>query len=184
VYDDAALPLQGMMELAATPPPSGPPELAAATERPVELVGDTASVRLTVPSSARRLAEEAGAEQGRVLVNVEDIEAERDPGLAYAVYLTVPDDPDRDSRHIGNVSLFGIRLMNDPDRPHEGPPGFPHVFDATDVVRALKEQGLWDPAAVTVVFDPIRVLPPPGGDLPAEVQAAARAPTPRSASVA
>jgi hypothetical protein len=178
VYDDAALPSQRMMVLAATPPPSGPPELAAATERPLELVGDTASVRLTVPDSSRRLVEAAGAEQGRVLVNVEDIEAEQDPGLAYAVYLTVPGDPDPESRHIGNVSFFGIRLMNDPDRAHDGPPGFPHTFDATDVVRALKEQNLWDPAAVTVTFDPIRILPPPGGELPPEAQAEARAPTP------
>jgi hypothetical protein len=46
------------------------------------------------------------------------------------------------------------------------------------VIRALKEQNLWDPAAVTVTFDPIRVLPPPGGELPPEAQAEARAPTP------
>jgi hypothetical protein len=144
----------------------------------VELVGNPVSVRLTVPSSSRRLVEAAGAEQGRVLVSVEDIEAEHDPGLAYAVYLTVPDDPDRDSRHIGNVAFFGIELMNDPDRAHDGPPGFPHVFDATEVIKALKEQNLWDPAAVTVTFDPIRILPPPGGELPAEVEAEARAPTP------
>jgi hypothetical protein len=31
---------------------------------------------------------------------------------------------------------------------------------------------------VTVTFDPIRILPPPGGELPAEVEAEARAPTP------
>jgi Common central domain of tyrosinase/Polyphenol oxidase middle domain/Repeat of unknown function (DUF346) len=179
VYDDAALPLQRMMELAATtPPPSGPPELAAATERSLELTGTTASVRLTVAGGSRELVEAAGAEQGRVLVNVEDIEAEQDPGVAYAVYLTVPDDPDRESRHIGNVSFFGIELMNDPDRAHDGPPGFPHTFDATNVVRALKEQNLWDPAAVTVTFDPIRVLPPPGEELPPEALAEARAPTP------
>jgi hypothetical protein len=135
-------------------------------------------VRLTVAGGSRRLVEAAGEEQGRVLVNVEDIEAEQDPGVAYAVYLTVPDDPDRESRHIGNVSFFGIELMNDPDRAHDGPPGFPHTFDATNVVRALKEQNLWDPAAVTVTFDPIRVLPPPGEELPPEALAEARAPTP------
>jgi tyrosinase-like protein/polyphenol oxidase-like protein len=179
VYDDAALPLRRMMDVAATPPPpSGPPELVAATEEPLVLVGSTASVSMTVPSSTEELARDAGSGEGRVLVSVEDIEAEQDPGLAYAVYLTVPNDPDPASRHIGNVSFFGIGIMNDPDRPHDGPPGFPHLFDATEVVNALREQGLWDPAAVTVTFDPIRVLPPPGGTLPPEAEDEARTPTP------
>jgi hypothetical protein len=111
-----------------------------------------------------------------VLVSVEDIQAERDPGVAYAVYLDVPGDPDRERRHIGNVSFFGVETMNDPDRPHHGAPGFRHTFDATEVVKTLKEQHLWDPASMTITFEPIRVHPPPGQELPPEAVAEAAAP--------
>jgi hypothetical protein len=96
--------------------------------------------------------------------------------VAYAVYLDVPEDPDRERYHIGNVSFFGIESMNDPDQPHDGAPGFRHTFDATDVVRTLKEQDLWDPASMTITFEPIRVLPPPGTELPPEAVSEAAAP--------
>src|SRR6266542_1842373 len=179
VYDDVPGPSERMPEMAAMPSgPSQPPELAAASEEPLELAGTTASVALTVPGSAQSLAEAASDQERRVLVNVEDIEADRDPGLAYAVYLDVPGDPHRERRHIGNVSFFGIETMNDPDRPHDGAPGFRHTFDATEVVKALKEQNLWDPASMTVTFEPIRVLPPPGESLAAEAEAEASAPVP------
>ena len=103
------------------------------------------------------------------MISVEDIEAEQDPGLGYAVYLDVPGDDDpaqRERRHIGNVSFFGIEKMNDPDQPHDGAPGFRHTFDATDAVNTLREEKRWDPAAVRVTFEPIVVLPPPGQELP------------------
>jgi hypothetical protein len=177
VYDDAPVPAERMPEIVPTPSsPSQPPELVAASEEPLELAGVSASVQLTVPSATRSLAEAASDGERRVLVSVEDIEAERDPGLAYAVYLQVPGDPDRARRHIGNVAFFGIETMNDPDRPHDGAPGFRHTFDATDVVRTLKEHNLWDPASMTVTFEPIRVLPPPDEELPPAATAEAAAP--------
>jgi Common central domain of tyrosinase/Polyphenol oxidase middle domain len=176
-YDDAPVPAERMPEMAPTPPlPSQPPELVAASAEPLELVGTSTSVPLTVPTSTRALAEAASDDGRQVLVSVEDIQAERDPGLAYAVYLDVPGDSDRERRHIGNVSFFGIEAMNDPDRPHDGAPGFRHTFDATEVIKTLKQQHLWDPASMTITFEPIRVLPPPGGGLPPEATAEAAAP--------
>ena len=178
VYDDAAAPFQRMVTLAATSPPGeGPPELAAASEQPLELIGSTASVRMTLPASSRELVESAG-DEGRVLVSVEDIEAARDPGLAYAVYLDAGGGPGGDRHHIGNVSFFGIEAMNDPDQPHEGEAGFGHTFDATESVNALKARGRWDPALISVTFEPIRVLPPPGEELSEEARSQAAAPVP------
>jgi hypothetical protein len=177
-YEDEVLPLTRVKALAASPPPpEGPPELAAASEQPLELTGSPASVRMTVPASSRTLVEAAG-DDGPALIGVEDIEAERDPGIAYAVYLDVAGDPASERHHVGNVSFFGIREMNDPDQPHEGQAGFGHTFDATDAVRALKERGVWDPAALIITFEPIRVLPPPGQELSEEARAQARAPLP------
>jgi hypothetical protein len=177
VYDDAVGSLQRMATLAATPPPESPPELIAASERSLELTGSTASVPMTLPTSSRLLAEAAG-DEGAVLVSVDDIEADRDPGLAYAVYLDVPDGPEGGHQHIGNVSFFGIDAMNDPDRPHEGHAGFGHTFDATNAVKALKERRIWDPASITVTFEPIRVLPPPGEEMSEEMRAEEAAPVP------
>jgi hypothetical protein len=161
-----------------TPPSSRPPELAAASEDALELVGAPASISLTMPSSSRELIESAAEETGRILISVEDIEAERDPGLAYAVYLDSPgenDGLDRERRHIGNVSFFGIEKMNDPDQPHDGAPGFRHTFDATDALKTLKEQKDWDPASMRVTFEPITLLPPPGEELPEEAERTAQA---------
>jgi hypothetical protein len=170
VYDDAPIPVRMPLMAPAPSPPSQPPELAAASEETIQLAGTSASVTLTVPSSTRALVETPPDEPRRVLVSVEDIEAESDPGLAYAVYLDAPgggDDPDRERRHVGNVSFFGIETLKDPDQAHEGHAGLRHTFDATDVVSRLKEQKLWDPGSITVTFEPITVLPPPGVELPA-----------------
>ncbi len=165
VYDDAAAltptPAERVPTVAAAARgPEEPPELVAASERPVDLRGRAASVPMASSARSRSRVESAPRE-GQVLVSVEDVEAERDPGLAYAVYLEVPGRPGA-RQHLGNVSFFGIGTMNDPDQAHEGEAGFGHTFDATDAVRALAEAGGWDPSTVRVSFEPIRVLPPPG----------------------
>ena len=147
-------------------PPPEPPELVAASEEPLELVGTKASVPLTVPESAKPLLEVASVGTQQALLSVEDIEAERDPGLVYAVYLNLPEganDEERRLHHVGNVSLFGIQQLNDPDITHEsGAPALRHTFVASDVIKSLSEQGLWDPASMEVTFEPITLLPPPG----------------------
>ena len=174
VYDDVPATSVMTMDFPAAPPPepSGPPELAAATDGALELTGAAASVSLTLPERMRGTVAAAAEDAGRrMLISVEDIEGERNPGTTYAVYLDAPGataDATRARRHLGNVSFFGIEVMNDPDRPHGGAPGLRHVFDATDAVDALREQGAWEPGAVTVTFEPLEVLPPPGGELPVE----------------
>jgi hypothetical protein len=106
-------------------------------------------------------------------VGIEDIEAEQDPGLGYAVYLA---GRGGQRRHIGNMSFFGIHTLTDPDRAHLGGPGFRHMFDATGAVDSLRREGAFDAGSITVTFEPIRVLPPPGRDTAAAVDSAA--PTP------
>ncbi len=151
-------------------PPSQPPELVAASEQPLELAGAPAAVSLALPESARGLASAAAEDSSRrLLVTVEDIQGDRAPGFAYAVFVDVPgatDDETRDRRYIGNVSLFGLETMNNPDVKHEGPPGMRHVFDATAAVDALREQGNWDPGRVTVTFEPLTAIPPEGEEGP------------------
>jgi tyrosinase len=172
VYDN--VPLTRAVGIAASSPPPGdspqPPELAAASEETLELTGTTRSVPLAMPARSRGIVEDAAAAPDRrLLLSVEDIEGERNPGVAYAVYLDVPGeegDAPRERRHVGNVSFFGIELMEDPDRPHDAAPGLRHVFDATDAVNTLRAQGRWDPSDVRVTFEPITVLPAPGQEVP------------------
>lgn len=146
------------------PTPPGPPELVAATSEPITLIGSPSSVTLHPPPAAKSLVETAVGGSGRILVGVEDIKAAVNPGVVYGVYLNLPTTAgvDRHDYHVGNVSLFGIERMNDPDARHDGAPGFRHVFDATRVARRLSAEGLWNPAEVTVTFAPIGLLPPPG----------------------
>jgi hypothetical protein len=166
VYDDAAA-IEMVSPPPETPEPGGPPpELVAATEQPLTLAGGEATVPISVPADTRPSFESAAAPgPGRVLVSVDDIKADVNPGVVYGVYLNLPGEGgDRHAHHIGNVSLFGIEKMNDPDIRHEGAPGFRHIFDATSVAGKLTEQGRWDPSEVTVTFAPIGVQPPPGAE--------------------
>ena len=165
VYDNAV----GLEEMAAVPPEQArdsdrPPELVAASEEPITLAGGSAQVTIGAPDATHELLASAAAPgPKRVLVSVDDITADVNPGVVYAVYLNVPGDPgDRLSYHVGNLALFGIEKMNDPDTRHEGAPGFRHIFDATAVAERLAEEGRWDPSSVTVTFEPDPVLPPPG----------------------
>ena len=154
--------------------PLEPPQLAGATEAPVVLVGEPASVSLTIPVRSRSLVAAAAADRTHQLfVGVEDIEAEQDPGLAYAVYLA---GPGGQRRHLGNLSFFGIHTLSDPDRAHLGAPGFRHTFDASGAVDSLRREGAFDAGSITVTFEPIRVVPPLGRDTAAAFEAAA--PTP------
>jgi len=143
--------------------PERPPELAAASEESLELAGGVETVSLSVPSSSRRLVAPPQEGGGRLLVRVEDIEAERDPKVAYSVYLNLPDDAGDDERlvhHIGNLSFFGIEKAGDADAPPGGGVGWRHTFDATGVVEHLTDEGRWDPETVNVTFEQIRLRRP------------------------
>ncbi|MGH2919205.1 MAG: tyrosinase family protein [Solirubrobacteraceae bacterium] len=169
VYDDQ--PSVRLPDVAPEQPadraPAQPPELAAATDEPLELAGEPKSVSLSVPSSSRRLLAAPQEGGGRLLVRAEDIEAERDPKIVYGVYLNLPDgadDAERLAHHIGNLSFFGIEKAGDPDAPPGGGIGWRHTFDATDVVAHLEAEHGWDPETLNVTFEPVVLLPPPGED--------------------
>jgi tyrosinase len=190
VYDDAptpdavALSAVSMSDDTPTPAPEpGPPEMVSGTEEPLVLAGDTQSVTLTTPPGppSDAVSDAATDDKKRLFVTVDDITADQDPGLAYAVYVS---GPSGERQHVGNVSLFGIEAMNDPNRRHNGAPGFQHVFEITDAVNQLRSAGTFDPSQVTVTFEPIRIQPPPGEQLPADAQDTGAVPPVRIGRVA
>jgi hypothetical protein len=173
VYDDDVPPSETVMvPEAEQPEPSRPPELVAASERPIELAGGPVSVSLTVPPSTRELVSaealaprESSGPPRSVFLNVEDIAAESNPGVVYGVFVNVPtgaDEAERARHHVGNITVFGVESVNDPDKPHDTVPGFRHTFDITPVVTALRESGRWDPDTLNVTFEPLLPVAPEG----------------------
>ena len=130
------------------PPADRPPELVGATEEPLTLTGQQQDVQIPVgqPTGPSLLAD--SGEPERVFVNVEGIEGDENPGLSYAVYVNLPDDEDPDTAeryHVGNLSFFGIERARDTERDHPGGHGLRYAFDITELAKALREEGRWDP---------------------------------------
>jgi Common central domain of tyrosinase/Polyphenol oxidase middle domain len=178
VYDDE--PIEPAVVMPTPPPPPSesarsprPPQLVAATDTPVTLVGQPASVTLSVPTSTReRVAREsvaaaaaASGGQSAIYLNVEDIDAPKNPGVVYGVFLNVPGGAPsgreagraeaRAKYHVGNITLFGIEAVNNPDAERHGVPGLRHTFDITKVAAELSAAGNWNPDAIEVTFEPI-----------------------------
>jgi hypothetical protein len=154
-------------------PDGRPPELVAASDRPVELAGGRAAVSLAVPPGAAVLVPgaEGAPETARVYLNVEDITGERNPGVVYGVFLNMAADAaeaDRARLHVGNLAFFGMELMADPDQVHDAAPGFRHTFDVTSIVEELRRSDQWDPARIEVSFEPILPEPAPGRESDAQ----------------
>ncbi|HEX8027574.1 MAG TPA: tyrosinase family protein [Vicinamibacterales bacterium] len=176
-YDDDPFQVGVPMPAPAPPPtpPGGPPEMVAASDRPVELTGNRVSVSLSVaPDALPRLRGDAiggapglavGGDDTSIYLNVEDIDAPRNPGIVYGVYVNAPPGASADEReeyHVGNVSLFGIESVRDPNRVHSVP-GLRHSFNISHVVDRLKAERRWNPATIDVTFEPIA---PVGGAVP------------------
>ncbi len=173
VYDDDP-PATGMPMPIAPPtpptPPGGPPEMVAASDRPVELTGNRVSVSLSVAPAARPRLRGGGlgitgGEDAPIYLNVEDIDAPRNPGLVYGVYVNAPAGASADEReayHVGNVSLFGIEAVRDPNRIHSVP-GLRHTFNISHLVDRLRATNRWNPDTIDVSFEPIVPLARPTG---------------------
>lgn len=164
-------------DLASFTPPSAPvtpapvpSRLVAATEQPLELVGSPESVVMALPADALEALGSVRQGAARALLNVEDIDATSDPGVPYGVYVVLPGG---DRRHVGNVSLFGIEQMSDPDQPHEGATGFRHTFDVTDLLTEIGDLSALGEGEVTVAFAPLAPEPPEGFEPPPEEAEAA-----------
>ena len=161
-----------------TPPPAEEAELVGASEAPVELAGAPASVDVAIDSRAvEGLTARAAGAPAHAYLNIEDVEAERNPETAYEVVIDVPGG-DAAPRYVGTVSFFGIEHLSKGGRGGEaGPHGFRRTFDITRHVEALREEGVWNDQQLKVSFRPAAAIPPPGGepDL-AEADDARRAP--------
>jgi hypothetical protein len=177
------------------PPVPFPAEVAAAEvelaaeERQPTLVGASEGINMTVELGAapvtvpievqdearEAVAEVAAAEvvEERLLLSFEGIKFDRNPGVAYEVYINLPEgqEPDYRSEYFaGTLGFFGL----EPDHVHGGghdpeaeghqQPSATVSYDVTPNVRALQARGEWREGQVSTTLVMRRVLPPPGDE--------------------
>jgi tyrosinase len=150
------------------------PQIVGASEQSVSLVGAAQDVPLTLDPRAKRaaLAEQGVSAPRHILLHLEDIEAEQNPGSVYGVYVNLPENADEqelEAHHVGNLSFFGIEEAREPSGD-EPPHGVRSSMDITDVAENLEAHGQWDGEHVRVSLRPLGLLAPEG--------AAAAPPTP------
>jgi tyrosinase len=142
--------------------PEHPPELVGSSEAPVTLEGRTTGARLAVspPSGPAARTARSGEGPAATYLNIENVRGEANPGLLYGVYLNLPEgeaaEPDSGS-FVGTISLFGVESSQLDDEDEEAPHGLHYVFDVSEQVESLREQGRWDPERLDVTFSPVGV---------------------------
>jgi tyrosinase len=155
---------------AQAPPPADQPEIVGASESPLHLTGAAARIPVPIDSRARSAALAGTGHEGapkHVYLHVENIEAEKNPGTVYGIYVNLPKDapPEQEAaHHVGNVSFFGVERARDP-RGDEHGHGLRVALDITDSVRALAARGEWKDDQLHVTFRPLGLVPddaPPG----------------------
>ena len=150
--------------------PENPPEMVGASEHHLVLAGQPASIEVPIDARTRtaRLAEGADRSPRHAYLNIEDIEAEGNPGTVYAVFVDEPKaelpDPLDDPNYVGNVSFFGIEQFKNQRRDAHAH-GMRHTFEITDQIRRLQESGAWDEGHLQVAFQPLSLVPPEGIEL-------------------
>lgn len=165
-------------------PPAGPEpdpgplrQMVGATSQPVRLVGDVVRVPVMIDQRAAaelRSALPTAERQQRAFVDIEHVDAERNPGAVYGVYLNLPPTPTTEDlvrHHIGNVSLFGIERAR---RPAGDEPGHDirYSMEITSLLDQLAADGEWtDGGRLDVTFRPITLELPPGAPRAAVPQA-------------
>ena len=144
----------------STDPPAPPAVMAAVAARRPVAVGKTRLVGATsdVPFATRTdvdiglegehqglLAAAARQTPSRWFLRVEDVRGKHPAMPGYDVYLN--------DRRVGSVASFGIREASEPGDQHGGT-GLTDVFDITDVVADLHDDGAFEPRKVKVTVVP------------------------------
>jgi hypothetical protein len=144
-YEDLTVAGVSLLEVRvpASATPSHPPEMVGASDRAMVLRGGRASVAFDMRPPVGPLAALGAARSPSVFLNLEDIQADENPGVSYAVFVNLPDDVDLtdDTFYVGNVALFGVEMARDLDRDHPGGHGLRYAFDITDLVGPAPGRG-------------------------------------------
>ncbi len=140
--------------------------LVGATEHPIQLVGEPMQVAVSIDErAAQELATGPAASdlQRRAFIDLDGIDAVRNPDVVYGVYVnTSSDSPpaELDARRAGNLSIFGIERARNP-LGDEHPHGLHATLEITGVLDRMAAAGDWeDGHEVDVLFKPVTLEPP------------------------
>ena len=135
----------------------------AASDGPVELRGEPASIDLPLGDDARevvgRISEDAADEAPRVVLHVDDLAAER-PALDYEIYLDYPEANAETQgdvpNFVGHLASFGAEHHHahgggENDHEHHGVGA---RYELTALIGLLRQEGQWDDERATVTFVP------------------------------
>jgi len=142
-------------------------EMVGATSKSVKLVGAPVRVTVGIDQRATKSLESivpAEVRQHRAFLDIENVDAERNPGAVYGVYVNLPaapTDEDLETHHVGNVSLFGIERAKNP-RGDAPPHAMQFSMEITDVLNQLAARKAWkNGEQLDVTFRPLTVRPDP-----------------------
>lgn len=142
------------------------PEIVGGSDRPLRLVGRADGV--SVPIDRRALRDVVGdADPTQIVLDIENIDAERNPGTVYGVYVNLPENPsptDLAAHHAGNISLFGIERTREPRADAQAHGGMRVAIDITGLAAFLRDRGSWSDEDVRVTFRPIGLEVAAGAD--------------------
>lgn len=148
------------------PPPAAeaavkPPErqLIGATQEAVSLTGEPVTVPIAIDDGAGPLDPPV-----RAYLNVEEIVGERNPGIAYAVYVGLNADRPIEAqraKRVGNLAFFGIERAREPVAD-EVPHALASSYEITSIARELQERGEWTGHDLPVTFEPLTLVPAAG----------------------
>jgi Common central domain of tyrosinase/Polyphenol oxidase middle domain/Protein of unknown function (DUF_B2219) len=141
----------------------------------IELRGEPVRVLVQMQDETREeVAELAAADvvENRVVLSLEGIQYDRNPGVSYEVYINLPEgqEPDYRSEYFaGTLGFFGLEPDHvhgghDPEAGGDEQPSATVSYDITPNVRALQARGEWRGGPVSATFVMRGVLPPPGAE--------------------
>jgi tyrosinase len=133
------------------------PELVGGSAAPVQLTGGRVDVAVEIDAGAGAAAVGAGGVPERVLLTVEEIDTDANPGTPYGIYVNLPAGASADvaaAHYAGAISFFGARRAQHP-KGDEAPHSLVISHDITQLVDALRSEGQWDGARITVTFEPV-----------------------------
>lgn len=159
-YDDDPPPNTLALIRHMNPPrevPMPEPSLLTRMEKKTELGLKPTTVSLELPKETHDRLMARIQDKKELVLTVDDIRFDKNPGVYYEVYLNLPKDaqPDPESiHHIGNLGFFRSK--------RHGAAGHKVAFNITQAVQALQKANAWNERELTVTFV-LRGLVPPAG---------------------